>query len=165
MYFEYKVLIVYREFTKEYIKQEFKLFAKDEENARKIAKEILYLKSGNPIEDLQFVVKLVAPNIDTQGTIQQLVKPLVNKVCDLYVNKDYSFFIDAFIKYSGYAAKFDRKHKIKEYICSYEDIDIRITYDFEKNMCVVDKDYIILYRHTNTYFLTNDLKTIINCKV
>lgn len=164
MFFEYKVLIVYREFTKEYIKQEFKIFAKDEDNAKKIAKEILYLRGGNPIEDLQFVVKLVSPIREIQTKVQQHVKPLYNKLKDMFKEKDYNDFISMYIDLSGYAAKFDRKHKIKEYICRYEEIEVRVRYDFDNNICVLDKDYIIVNSLGSTYFVTNNMETILNCK-
>ena len=165
MFFEYKVLIVYRDFTKEYIRHEFSIFAKDEENANKIAKEILYLKGGTPTEDLQFVVKAVSPNKELYCKYQQIIKPLYIKLVNLYKDKDYSYFIDMFIKLSGYGAKFDRKHKIKEYVSRYEEIDVRVLFDFEENTCKLDDNYIILYYNDSTYFVTDNMNTIINCKV
>ena len=164
MFFEYKVLIVYREFTKEYIKEDFRIFAKDEDNAKKIAKEVLYLKGGSPVDDLQYVVKVVTPKDEICTNVIEIVKPLYNRLLMMYKDKNYTDFVELFIKLDGYAAKFDRKHKIKEYICRYNEIDVKVSYDFENDTPILDSDFIILNKYETTYFIKDNFETVLNCK-
>lgn len=162
MYFEFNVLVVYREFTGEYKKQQFRFFAKSQQHAEKIARELLLLTDGKPTQDLQFIVKYVTPRIDVIERLKPTIATQYFEVVKLFEDKLYADYLRIFQEKKGYGAKFSVGSSIKEYYMDYKDITVKILYKDSK--CVVDESYIVVRDKEKTYLFTDTMSKAIVCK-
>ncbi len=165
MYFEFNVLVVYREFTGEYKKATYRFFAKSKTHAEKLARELLYLTDGVPEQDLQFVIKYVTPSDSTLVKIKQEIPVLLEKLEKTFEDKDYKDYLTIMQKKQGYGAKFNVGSKIKEYLLDYNNLTVKILYT--EGRCVVDRDYVVYkdIEKNRAYLFTNNLEKVVLCKV
>lgn len=165
MYYEFNVLVVYREFTGEYHKNQYRFFAKSKTHAEKIARELLYLTDGVPEQDLQFVIKYVTPSDTILSQVKKEIRGYLEKLEENFADKDYKDYLTVLQKKQGYGAKFSVGSKVKEYLLDYKNITVKVLYSDGK--CSIDKDYVV-YKDTekNRMFLfTDNLEKVVLCKV
>ena len=165
MYFEFNVLVVYREFTGEYHKNQYRFFAKSKTHAEKIARELLYLTDGVPEQDLQFVVKYVTPSDSTITKIKQEIESILLKLDKTFADKDYKDYLNIFQKKQGYGAKFNVTGKVKEYYFDYNNLVVKVLYT--EGTCKVDRNYVVykdMMKERN-YLFTENLNKVVLCKV
>lgn len=165
MYFEFNVLVVYREFTGEYHKNQYRFFAKSKTHAEKIARELLYLTDGVPEQDLQFVVKYVTPSESTIIPIRESIEKSLQKYEKTLEDKDYRDYLNLMQKKQGYGAKFNVGSKIKEYCLDRKNMTIKILYKDGK--CVLDRDFVIYkdVEKERIYLFTDNLQKVVLCKL
>ncbi len=165
MYYEFNVLVVYREFTGEYHKNQYRFFAKSKTHAEKIARELLYLTDGEPEQDLQFVIKYVTPSDATLTQVKGEIQGYLDKLTTSFEDKDYKEYLTVLQKKQGYGAKFNVGGKIKEYLLDYKNITVKVLYVDGK--CLIDKDYVVYHDNEKNrmYLFTNNLEKVVLCKV